>query len=894
MRSIIFPSAVALLCALVAAAAVPLVPFVPANAHNAVDSNDWSSSTDDPLCVRNPSDPIRLPTTSTPSNYNLFFAPNLSAASFTGTLSLSITITQQTTCLILHADELQVNNVKLFVNGGRLELIPNSISFEKQYQFLVISFASLLPVGDAVLTMNFVGTLNDKLVGFYRSSFVDSTGTVQYLAVTQMQPITARLAFPCYDEPALKATFRIAIESERSLVTLSNMPEESATETDRETIIHQFETSLKMSTYLVAMIVGPLDVIEAKAPNNVVIRTYAVPGKVELSRFSLDMAVASLIWFEEYFQYPYPMTKIDMVAVPDFSFGGMENWGLIIYRETAMLFDPVSGSFTEKKRVAEVVCHEISHQWFGNLVTMEWWDGLWLNEGFATYMAYLSVNSLIPEWKMEQEIFLIDNSQVVLELDALTTSHPIIVDIKDPATINEIFDKITYNKGAAVIRMLANFIDAIVPNAFQNSLRAYMRKYKYANTVTDDLWSVIQETTGLPIASWMRTWTYETGYPVVTLHETRPGVFDVSQNIYLSFKNPDVNDLVWFIPLTVSTSSNQVPLTYQIETKTATINVPQATWVKANFEQRGFYRVNYDQNNWSNLLAAIGIYPSVLSTAERYSLLDDIFSLGRAGLQDITTALDFIPAISKDTDYLPWAAASKQLLSLQLILQYESVLGDYNEFVCHNLQDAINLVGWDVQAGETVQFSELRTVILTTAVACEDLGTIQEALRRWDLYQNDPNAVSPSLRNLVYNTFVSQGGKAEWEIMLARYYAAPSAQERERCLRALSSTTLPYLLQKIMELGLSPADVKSQDTVLVMETVAANKYGLQLAWTFFRENYAEFNRRYGSGLLLGRLVTGLTKPMTGSFRYLEVEEFFEANPAPAAANAIKQYLVLRK
>ncbi|KAF8401040.1 hypothetical protein HHK36_014343 [Tetracentron sinense] len=499
----------------------------------------------------------RLPKFAVPKRYDLKLKPDLVACKFTGTVEIELDIVAETKFIVLNAADLVVSpNSVWFKNpSSSKEFRPSDVEMVEQDEILVLEFDEFLPTGSGVLAIGFEGTLNDKMKGFYKSTY-ELKGEKKNMAVTQFEPADARRCFPCWDEPAAKATFKITLDVPSELMALSNMPViEEKPDGHLKTVF--FQESPIMSTYLVAIVVGLFDYVEDQTPDGIKVRVYCQVGKGKQGKFALDVAVRTLNLYKTYFDVPYSLPKLDMVAIPDFAAGAMENYGLVTYRETALLYDDQHSAAANKQRVAIVVAHELAHQWFGNLVTMEWWTHLWLNEGFATWVSYLATDSLFPEWKIWTQF--LDQTTEGLRLDGLAESHPIEVEINHAAEIDEIFDAISYKKGASVIRMLQSYLG---PECFQvgkfgflyfhlflrgllslypgqsiefwfvtlhpfqyalhwenpstlRSLASYIKRYACSNAKTEDLWAVLEEESGEPVTMLMNSWTQQKGYPVV-------------------------------------------------------------------------------------------------------------------------------------------------------------------------------------------------------------------------------------------------------------------------------------------------------------------------------------------------------------------------------------------
>nr|CAB3456894.1 unnamed protein product [Digitaria exilis] len=481
-----------------------------------------------------------LPRFAAPRRYDLRLRPDLVACTFTGAAAVTVAVSAPTRFLVLNAADLSVdrasirfrvpNSLRFFsfrmlfsslgarplnvisdAGPGRWllqDLAPKEVVFFADDEILVLGFSNDLPLGEGVLSMKFNGTLNDQMRGFYRSKY-QYKGKMKNMAVTQFESVDARRCFPCWDEPAFKAKFKITLEVSSGMVALSNMPIANQTVTGTIKTISYQESPL-MSTYLVAIVVGLLEYIEGVTPEGTKVRVYTQVGKSSQGKFALDVGVKSLHLYKDYFGTPYPLPKLDMVAIPDFAAGAMENYGLVTFREVALLFDEESSAESSKQSIAITVAHELAHQWFGNLVTLEWWTHLWLNEGFATWMSHLAVDSFFPQWNIWTQF--LDDTTAGLKLDSLEESHPIEVEIHHASEVDEIFDAISYDKGASVIRMLQNYLGA---ERFQKALASYIRKFAYSNAKTEDLWAVLEEKSGEPVKNLMTTWTKQQGYPVI-------------------------------------------------------------------------------------------------------------------------------------------------------------------------------------------------------------------------------------------------------------------------------------------------------------------------------------------------------------------------------------------
>ena len=512
-------------------------------------------------------------------------------------------VVEESSSISFNSVDIKIHSAK--VSSPAVDSIsePES-SYDEDTQTTKLSFKEKIPAGSkAKVSLAFTGTLNENMAGFYRSSYKLKDGTTKYIATTQMEPTDARRSFPCFDEPALKAKFTITLIADKDMTCLSNMDDVHEEEVDskyggKKKAVTFRETPL-MSTYLLAFIVGKLKMIETDK-FRLPIRVFVTEDRdVEQGRFSLDLAARTLEFYEKQFNSEFPLPKMDMVAIPDFSAGAMENWGLITYRVVDLLYDEKSSSANTKQRVAEVVQHELAHQWFGNLVTMDFWDGLWLNEGFATWMSWYSCNVFYPEWKV-WEGYVTDTLQGALSLDSLRSSHPIEVPVKRADEINQIFDAISYNKGSCVLRMISKYLGEDV---FLEGIRRYLKKHAFGNTTTTDLWAALSDASGKDVKSVMEIWTKKVGYPVVTVTEnTEDNSIHLKQNRFLRTADvkPEEDETLFPVFLALKTKDG-VNEEMTLMEREANFKVENLDFFKLNADHSALYRTSYSPERLNKL-----------------------------------------------------------------------------------------------------------------------------------------------------------------------------------------------------------------------------------------------------------------------------------------------------
>ena len=780
-------------------------------------------------------------------------------------------------------------------NGEVLPALSIVYDSRDEAQTVTLTFAKALPVGagarGATLRMAFDGTLNDKMAGFYRSAYSAPGGVTRHMGVTQFEATDARRAFPCWDEPALKATFDVTLRVPSDREALGNMPPVKTAPGPAGWKDVTFERTPLMSTYRVAWVVGEFDCVEDVTAEGVAVRVWTPPGLGEQGRFALKVGVHALSFFTRYFGAPYPLPKMDMVAVPDFAAGAMENWGLVTYRTVLALYDPETTGSAVKQQSAYVVCHELAHQWFGNLVTMGWWSHLWLNEGFATWAGWLAVDALFPEWRVWDQ-FLVNEQARGLELDGLESSHPIEVEIPDASKVNEIFDAISYAKGASAIHMLVAYMGE---EAFQKGMRLYVSRHAWGNAATGDLWAALAESSGKPVGALMACWTQQTGYPVV--HASRSGdELAVRQERFLSTgKAADATR--WLVPLRVACSSapgaaGNPAWDAMLSGAEGGAHLPAgAAWAKLNAGQAGFYRVAYDSGMASALAAAAPALP----TADRCGLVGDAFALAAAGHAPTAAALALLASLGAhgEGEYVVWANAAAGLGAVQSTwFEQPARVSSGLETYARRLYAALAArTGWaPPAAGESHLDALLRSLAVGRAASLGDGDALAAARARFTSFTaGDAAALPPDLRAAVFKAVLARGGRAEFEALLGIYNGAEQQELRIAALQALGAAADPALVRRALEFNLHGGSVRSQDLMYVVASAAANAKGRRVAWDYLREQWDDIKARLdGGGFLLTRLVSLSTAGLASEADAADVEAFFAARGTASMQRTVAQ------
>jgi len=817
---------------------------------------------------------------------------------FEGHEDITVQVVESCKTLTLNSQFIKVSNVSYKGNGQELASGVD-VSYSEPDETVTFTFPQDLKVGSGTLSITYTGELNDKMRGFYRSKYTaPGDSTERFGAVTQFEPTYARFAFPCWDEPAIKATFDVTLVVPKDRVALSNMPvsSEKELETDPQYKVLQFTRTPIMSTYLLAFVIGEYDYVEGKDSDGVLVRVYTPIGKKDQGTFALEVAVKTLPFYNKYFNIAYPLPKMDLIAISDFAAGAMENWGLVTYRETALLVDPINSSAASKQRVALVVGHEIAHQWFGNLVTMDWWTHLWLNEGFASWIEYLCVDHCFPHYDIWTQFATTDFTRA-LELDALHNSHPIEVEVGHPSEVDEIFDAISYSKGASVIRMLHDYIG---DEDFRKGMHAYLTKHAYKNTFTEDLWECLAEASGKPIADIMSTWTKQMGFPVLKVgHSSGEGgegktrTLTLSQEKFTADGSAADTTFKWIIPVSVSTASSPDKPVHRLlidkqETKVVLEGVKTDGWVKLNTGGVGFYRTLYPEDMLQALVP--GIRQQTLPPRDRLSLANDLFALARAGVSSSSVdVLKVIEAFSSETNYTVWCDVSSNLSVLAYLYQTTPFSEHYKAYIRQLFSPVMSSIGWDAKQDEGHLTAMLRSLVIGRLGRAGDHAVIEEARKRFVSHCEGKAALSADLRHAVYSTVLKHGTVADYEQMLKLYRASDLQEEKVRILNSLGSVSDSGLIQRTLDFALG-SEVRSQDSVSVIASVTGSVEGRQLAWNFVQAQWTELHSRYSSGFLLARLIKSTTENFCTEQHVKEIESFFKDHPAPGAERTIQQCL----
>lgn len=843
---------------------------------------------------------VLLPKSLRPIHYKLELQPFLSPSdgnfSFSGSVQIRMQCETETKSITLHIKNLTIYEstvkVKHAKDGSQVEI--EGFSYDTVRQFFIINLKTALTPGNQYnVSIQYLGLLNDDMAGFYRSSYKDENGTTKWLAVTQFQPTDARMAFPCFDEPAFKAKFDTILVRPANMTSLSNMPIDHTEERENNYKADVYKTTLDMSTYLLAFVVCDFT-FQAKNATNTEFRVWVRPSAMQQVEYALNVGPQVLNFFEQYFNVTFPLPKQDMIAVPDFRAGAMENWGLITYRETALLWDPKISSPSNKQRVLTVVVHELAHQWFGNLVTPKWWDDLWLNEGFASYMEFVGSDHVEPTWKMFDQ-FLTDSLLPVMELDSLESSHPVSVPVNDPDEINEIFDQISYSKGASIIRMMEHFLGQSI---FRKGLTNYLTKLSYQNAVQDDLWQFLSDASSgdgvdIDVKAVMDTWTLQTGYPVIKVERdySKQSAKLTQKRFFLSKKEHNDSSYgteTWHIPITYTSSvernfTSTSPKTWFYKSNEsimldASHGVPTSNdWMIFNVRGTAYHRTNYDNANWKLLNQQLSANHETIDVTNRALLIDDALDLARAGELDYETALNMTLYLEKEFEYVPWDVALSNFAFIDRMLKYTAAYGNWMKYVLKKISPAYARVGFEDLETDTHLHRLLRANLIAWACKVGHPDCLKKSASLYAQWMQNPDSdpISPNVKKAVVCSAIHNGGEAEWKFAFDRYKKSNVGAEKDMLLSAMCCSEQPWILGKYLALSLEPdSGIRKADSGTVFVGISRTPTGRFMAFDFLRDKWDKIKKIHGSGFfIISNMIKSVTSSLNTPFELKELKEF---------------------
>jgi puromycin-sensitive aminopeptidase len=824
--------------------------------------------------------PYRLPSTVTPERYAIRLTPDLKAWIFAGEETISVRIHEPVREIILNAAELEFHSVSASGANGRT--LDATVALDSENERAIFNFSEPLSAGSFKLGIKFSGVLNDKLHGFYRSTYKDADGKDKPLASTQFESTDARRAFPCWDEPAIKSVFQVTLVIDDQLSAISNalaVRETPLPGTGKKEVA--FADTMKMSTYLVAFIVGEFEGTEPVMVGQAPLRVMAVPGKKHLAGFALQIGKASLEHFSRYYDIPYPGDKLDLIAIPDFASGAMENLGAITFRETALLVDQAKATRAELERVADVVSHENAHMWFGDLVTMKWWNGLWLNEAFATFMEMLAVDAWKPEWR-RWDSFTISRA-AAMQVDGLKSTRPIEFPVEKPEEAAGMFDVLTYEKGASVLRMLEQYLGA---DAFRDGIRLYLKRHEYGNAETTDLWDALEHCTKQPVRALMDSWIFQPGYPLVSVHRDGRDLI-IAQKLFRYLQDGDIPDCQYHVPVFVraGTKDGVVQKTVLLTDRELRLGFSgDIEWAVVNAGGHGFYRVSYSRELLGTLKQHL---QANLSAVERFGLVNDSWATTLAGPTPLTEYLDLVDLLRDETDINVWATVIGSSHQLRRILTEPQCVA-LAERLRALLRPALERLGWTAPEGEPELVRQLRGDLIGALGTVGEDKACQERAREWYArYEKEADAVERNLVPALVSIVAHTGKAADYENFYAKFKSAKTPQEETRYLFALGSFRLPELIERTLKMTVSN-EVRTQNSPYLMRAMLLNKDARDSAWAFMKAHWDEMTRQYPDNSI-PRMCDGIVGLVTPALE-ADVKNFFASHPVKQGAKQMEQHL----
>jgi puromycin-sensitive aminopeptidase len=821
-------------------------------------------------------DPYRLPRTVAPRRYDLTLSPDLSEFTFGGEARIQVDVLEPVGQIVLNAAELDIAEAEL-ISDEDGSVHAGAVALDDELERATIGLPGTVEPGVYTLHLTFTGTLNDKLRGFYRSTFTDADGNDRVIATTQFESTDARRAFPCWDEPDRKAVFGVTLVVDDGLLAVSNSPVAEETDLGDGKRQFRFADTMKMSTYLVAFIVGPLETTAPVDVDGIPLQVVSVPGKSHLSAFALEVGAHSLRFFSKYFGIGYPGEKLDLIALPDFAMGAMENVGAVTFRENLLLIDPDKAARSELEAVADVVAHEIAHMWFGDLVTMKWWNGIWLNEAFATFMELLCVDAFRPEWDRWVTFGLTRGAAMVI--DAMASTRPIEFTVRSPQDAEGMFDVLTYQKGAGVLRMLEQYVGGA---PFQKGIAAYIAAHQYGNTETTDLWDAIEQATGEPARATMDTWIFQGGYPVVSVEPGADSAEVVLAQRRFRYVESD-EGARWQVPVLLRALVggevvHQRVLVTGDDTVVRFRDKPE--WVVVNAGGWGVYRVRYAPELLRALTGDLG----QLDKLERFNLVSDTWASVLAGSTSVAELVELLRLFDTETDPAIWTAITSTLTILRRVVG-EDDRPKFERFIQGLARPQFERLGWEPKPGESELDGELRGLIL---LALGWFGADAEVRARLAelhaQYLAGAGDIVPEVAQAAATLVARTGGEAEYETFIQRWRNPTTPQEEIRYLYALGEFPSPSLAQRTLELALT--EVRSQSAPFVIRFVLTTPSNASLAWDFVEANWDRIQQRFPVPLI-PRMIDGVSL-VTDSSLAQRVHAFLEAHPLHSGQQTVVQ------
>jgi puromycin-sensitive aminopeptidase len=823
--------------------------------------------------------PYRLPRQVIPSHYELRLEPNLETFTFKGSVGITLGVVENVDRIVLNCAEIDIESVNLV--AGEESIDVEAIAYDEEFEFTTLTLASPAVPGTYQLDITYTGILNDQLRGWYRSSFKDGDGVEHVIATSQCQATDARRVFPGWDEPDIKATFQTTMVVAPGLEAYSNTQELSRTTLDDGRVEFAFAPTMKMSTYLLAFIVGAFEATEPVVVRGTPIRIIVPKGKLHLTEVALDNAVFCFEYLSDYYGIHYPGDKLDHIAIPDFAAGAMENVGLITYRDAYLVVDKKKASQSELQNTLDVIGHEVAHQWFGNLVTMRWWEGAWLNEAFASFMELKATDAKMPVWKRWLSFANLEIPWA-MGTDQLHTTRPIEFEVNSPREVDEMFDAITYGKGSAVLWMIEQFIGT---EQFRHGVGNYLRKHEYANTVTTDLWEGLDGASDWPVGEIMDTWVYQRGFPQIEVSVVDRGV-RLAQRRFLAI--PDETDTtIWKVPVQLRGVAGGEPFDHKVllqEDETVVELAGPVEFVVANAGGHGFYRTRYSEPLFAGLLGNL----HRLDDIERYGLVSDTWAMIRAAQVPASDFLDLVGAFGDEKEQAIWSVITGGLAAIDHHALADEARPSFQRFVRDLVGPTLGRLGWEPGPDDSDLTRKLRGDLIA---AMGNIAHDEDTIERARAVVSDllgGAALDPEVVTAALSVYARHGGAEEYDLLWETYLASTEPLDQVRYLRSVAA--VPAKDQVVTTVDrIVNGDIRTQDGFWVLARLLVGKGG-QAAWESARTRWSDVLARM-PGLTKRRItegLSGLSQPELAA----DVKAFFAETPLPEAATSLAQNLEL--
>ncbi len=819
----------------------------------------------------------RLSKTVVPSHYKLSLDPDISGQKFSGEETIAVQVQQPTSEIVLNSLGLEIALAEVTAGGSTM---PAQIAYDQPSEMVRLTFAKPVPAGAATLHLKYSGKLTAGLRGLYLSK----SARRQY-AVTQFEGTYARMMFPGFDEPGFKATFDLTVVADKGDTAISNghiIKDDPIAGSERHRLT--FSTSPKMSTYLVALAIGDWQCLE-RTVDGVPIRVCAVPERKQEGQFALEAAAQSIHFYNQWYGIKYPFGKLDMLAIPDYEWGGMENTGSIFYRDTALLMDEKTASVFSKRSHATVVAHEIAHQWFGDLVTAAWWDDIWLNEGFASWMERKPIIAWHPEWHLEDDAAA--TAQRVIGQDSLSAARAIHGDPRTSAEIKEMFDGITYEKGAAVLGMLETYVG---PEVFRKGVNAYLQAHANGNAAAADFWQAMAKVSGKPVDKIMPTFVMQPGVPLVTVSGSCANgktTLQLSQQRFLiGVTSAPQQEQTWSIPVCTKAAQNAGSACYLADKKSDSVTANACpAWVFANRDAKGYYRVFYEDQK--NLMSVAAAAEKELTVPERIALVEDLWAMVRAGKEPVGIFLDATKSLRAEHSRSVIEFVSDHLGTIEHSLVPEQKQKEYRDFVRQQFAPQAKEVGWNSSANDSDEQKALRASLLGILGEAGDPDAVAAAQKITQAYMKDPNSVEGTIADPALRVTAENGAAALYDQLSEAMDRAHGADEYYHYLGALTSFHQPELVKRTLAL-VDQGKIRQQDYVRIFPALLSESPGREIAWDYLKahlDTLAEKVTSFG-----GRGAVSALGGFCSAAMHDDIQQFFTDHRAPGAERALKQSL----